>query len=211
MIGEVKDVNKGSKMEGKLSEEQRKLVEDNYALTYYMLKCLGLSKSPMFDDYQGAAALGLCKAAKTYDPSAGVKFGTYATTCIANECLMLKRQLHKANIKGFTVMSLDVPVSDDGDSKCYADLIDSGIDIERDFEVSELVKLAMQKLEDKYVQSRRPGSCDKLEVFRQVCIRRINQKDVTERFGITQPYVSRIVAAVKRDLAEILKQEGLDV
>lgn len=195
----------------RMTEEQCKLVEDNYALTYYMLKRLGLSKSPMFDDYQGAAALGLCKAVKTYDPSAGVKFGTYATTCIANECLMLKRQLYKANIKGFTVMSLDVPVSDDGDSKCYADLIDSGIDIERDFEMSDLVRTAMWKLEDKYAQSHRPGSCDKLEVFRQACIRRISQKDVAECFGITQSYVSRIVAAVKRDLAEILKQEGLDV
>lgn len=194
-----------------MTEEQCKLVEDNYALTYYMLKRLGLSKSPMFDDYQGAAALGLCKAAKTYDPSAGVKFATYATTCIANECLMLKRQLYKANIKGFTVTSLDATVNGEDDDVCFVDLIDSGVDIEHDYEVSDLVRTAMRKLEDKYAYEHRPGSCDKLEIFKEVCLRSKSQNDVAAQYGITQSYVSRIVSSVKKNLARILEQEGLDV
>lgn len=68
-----------SKIEGmKLSDEQRKLVENNHGLIFYTLKMKNLS----FEQYYDIAAIALCKAAILYNPKIG-NFSTYACTCIA--------------------------------------------------------------------------------------------------------------------------------
>lgn len=63
----------------KLTKEQQKLVEDNIKLIYFCLK--KYDRNPNDDDWYGAAAEGLCRAAMWYEPDKG-EFSSYATKCI---------------------------------------------------------------------------------------------------------------------------------
>lgn len=67
-------------MKYKLSEEQKKLVENHHNVIYASLKMLGLS----IDEYYDLAAIGLCEAAYRFDLSRNIKFETFSTNCIRN-------------------------------------------------------------------------------------------------------------------------------
>ena len=64
----------------KLTEEQRKLIEENHNLIYGFLKINELDK----DEYYDTAAFGLCKAAIKYDSSKGI-FSSFAYKCMTSE------------------------------------------------------------------------------------------------------------------------------
>ena len=63
----------------RMTDEQRKLVEDNHNLIYGFL-----NKKELTDDYYDIVALGLCKAAMNYDESKG-RFSTLAFKCMDRE------------------------------------------------------------------------------------------------------------------------------
>ena len=64
----------------RMTDEQRKLAEDNHNLIYAFLNRRGMDS----DEWYGAAAVGLCHAAITYDP-AKYTFATYAYRCMLSE------------------------------------------------------------------------------------------------------------------------------
>lgn len=64
----------------RMTDEQRKLAEDNHNLIYGFLNKRKLD----VDDYYDIAAIGLCRAAISYD-KLKEKFSTYAYRCINNE------------------------------------------------------------------------------------------------------------------------------
>ena len=64
-----------------LSEDQKKLVEDNINLVFYFIHKHKLS----LEKYTDLGYIGLCKAALTFDSSLGFYFSTYALKCIYNE------------------------------------------------------------------------------------------------------------------------------
>lgn len=68
-----------------LDEQQRKLVEDNLKLCHYALHRMGIHEGDRYDDCFQTACIGLCKAAKHYQPEKG-EFSTYA-------CLSIYRAL----------------------------------------------------------------------------------------------------------------------
>jgi len=62
-----------------MTTEQQKLCEDNHGLIYYFLTKRDLP----IDEFYGLAAIGLCKAAISYNGK--YKFSTFAYKCISNE------------------------------------------------------------------------------------------------------------------------------
>lgn len=73
-----------------LTEEQRELVSKNHNLIYgYAYK----RKIPI-DDYYDILAIGLCKAAKSYDEKR-CEFSTFAFKCMDNEVNAILKCLHK--------------------------------------------------------------------------------------------------------------------
>lgn len=66
-----------------MTEEQKKLVEDNHKLIYAYLYQKDLDE----EEYYDLAAIGLCKAAKKFDPNKGYKFSTLAYKSMQNEIL----------------------------------------------------------------------------------------------------------------------------
>lgn len=65
-------------MINRLSEEQKKLVENHHNIIYTCLKMLRLS----IDEYYDLAAIGLCEAAYNFDSSRNIKFETFSSNCI---------------------------------------------------------------------------------------------------------------------------------
>lgn len=86
--------------------EQQKLVEANHNLIYHILD---LNKCSI-EDYYGAAAIGLCKAAIDYDGRNGTPFANFACLSITHEVWkeINRRETKKRKEK---TVSLDFPIT----------------------------------------------------------------------------------------------------
>lgn len=192
----------------KLTEEQKKLVEDNYALVWYMIR--KFCKEGQYEEYHGYAAVGLCNAAKTYDSSNSATFATYASKCIYNEIMKYKRIIGKPNKNGFSLLSFN-QVVDEESNMTLEDKISDGSSFSEDYENSEAIQKAFEKLRKKYdVQPLRNG-VNRFEVFEAYYFGELTQREISAKFGISQVYISRTVNKMKRELAELLKKQGIDI
>lgn len=70
-----------------MTDEQKKLVEDNHNLIYSFLIGRGLS----IEEHYGLAAIGLCRAAMTYKADMSM-FPTYAYRCMFNSVYQEERK-----------------------------------------------------------------------------------------------------------------------
>lgn len=81
-----------------LTDEQRKLVEDNLSLVPYTLKKYypDFARMPIeYEDLKGHGYCALCNAAETFDTSKGFSFSTYACSAIRGYILHELRKLHQ--------------------------------------------------------------------------------------------------------------------
>lgn len=86
----------------RLTDEQRKLVEENAQLIYGFIHKYNLPA----DDFYDLCAIGLCRAAKNYEPKKGA-FSTWAYMYMLSELTHLKR---KNENRINADLSLDEPV-----------------------------------------------------------------------------------------------------
>lgn len=191
----------------KLNDEQKKLVEDNYALVPYMLNKLGLCKDTYRDEYHGALMLGLCKAAGAFDKSKGVVFCTFACKCMTNEVFMLKRSLNKDNIGGYTTVSYNI-VMGDGDGVELIDLIPDDDCFNYRVEQSEAIAHTLKELRSKYLNSdSKQKQCDYRMLL--LSINGVGQKRIADLMGVSQASVSRRIGKVREDLRGMLTNAGV--
>lgn len=94
----------------KLTSAQQQLVEDNHNLIYSFLNTYRLSH----EDYYDLAAIGLCKAAYTFNPNKGSKFSCYAYVIMMNEVRQHLRK-EKKNIKPSFSLDDIVYIKEDSD------------------------------------------------------------------------------------------------
>ncbi|MEG2712537.1 MAG: sigma-70 family RNA polymerase sigma factor, partial [Clostridia bacterium] len=145
--------------------------------------------------------IGLMKAINSFDLDKNIKLATYASRCIENEILMHLRKIVKIRSE----VSIDEPLNTDseGNDLLLADII--GTDIDQIFiaveESSNKKKVidAIEKLNkrDKVIMNLRYGFNGKDE---------LTQKEVADRLGISQSYISRIEKKVINGLKkELLK------
>lgn len=99
-----------------MNEEQKKLVEDNMNLVYFIISKYFPSYIQNEDVIQ-EGMIGLCKAAMKYDETK-CQFSTFASTCILNT---IRQYFNKQN-KHNGVLSLDYPViGESGDITSFGD------------------------------------------------------------------------------------------
>lgn len=70
-----------------LTKEQQKIVEQNHGLIFGFAKRHSLN----LDEYYDVLAIGLCKAARSYDAERECTFATYAYCCMNNAIGSVKR------------------------------------------------------------------------------------------------------------------------
>lgn len=169
-------------MDEPLSKEQQDLASDNHKLIYSFAKKMDLD----IDDYYGLLAIGLCKAAKTYDSDQRVAFSTYAYTVMRNECYQYWRHLGSENqIPEELIFSYNAPLSDEDDGKDYVERIN---DIFGTYQLNTTgveVKEFLESLTKK----------EKQIIFEKM--HGYTQKEIAMHIGKSQTIVCRMVNRIK--------------
>ena len=187
---------KGSKADRDL------LIEHNLRLVVYIAKKFE-STGVNVEDLISIGTIGLIKAVNTFKIEKNIKLATYASRCIENEILMYLRRNNK--IKG--EVSLDEPlnVDWDGNELLLSDILGTENDevyghIEEEVN-KKLLVYAMEKLsgrEREIVQMR----------FGLAGTREFTQKEVADRMGISQSYISRLEKKIIGRLRKEIKKLG---
>lgn len=111
-----------------LTDSERKLVEENHNLIYKF----AVDSKIDADEYYDVLAIGLCTAAKLFDPTHGTKFSTFAYRCMRTELFQTMRgERAKGRRPAGGIVSYNAEISD-GDT--YLDYV-SGLDGRYEFDV----------------------------------------------------------------------------
>ena len=185
-------------------EEQARstLIERNLRLVVYIARRFE-NTGINIEDLISIGTIGLIKAINTYRTDKNIKLATYASRCIENEILMYLRK--NASQRG--EVSLDEPLNTDwdGNELLLSDVLGTDADtvmrpIEDDVD-RQLLSAAIGKLSDREreIITLRFGLCGRREQ---------TQKEVADKLGISQSYISRlekrIIARLKKEIVKMM-------
>lgn len=180
---------------------KRLLVEHNLRLVVYIARRFE-NVSTGLEDLISIGTIGLIKAIGTYRLDKNIRLATYASRCIENEILMHIRKIsgQKAEV------SLDEPINLDGDGNelLLSDILGTdGDEIARPLEDDVDLCVLRQALRELPERER------EIVVMRFGLEgrRELTQKEVAERMGISQSYISRLEKRIMAKLRrEMLRQ-----
>lgn len=179
-------------------QAKKRLIERNLRLVVYIARRFE-NTGVNLEDLISIGTIGLIKAIGTYRRDKNIKLATYASRCIENEILMHIRKIsgQKAEV------SLDEPINMDydGNELLLSDILGTDEDmilrpLEDDVDLC-ILRDALSKLpsREKEIMVLRYG----LEGQKE-----LTQKEVAQRMGISQSYISRlekrIMARLKKEL-----------
>lgn len=169
-------------MDEALSKDQQDLVSDNHNLIYSYANKMNLD----INEYYDLLAIGLCKAAKTYDPDRGYAFSTYAYFVMRNECYQYWRHLNTVSqIPEELIFSYHNPFSEDSEEQ---DRIERLNDI---FGTYQLDSTEIELRE--FIDSLK--SIEKRIIFEKMY--GYTQREIAMHIGKSQSTVSKIVIQLK--------------
>lgn len=181
---------------------REKLIEHNLRLVVYIARKFE-NTGIATDDLVSIGTIGLIKAVNTFDPEKKIKLATYASRCIENEILMYLRRNNKTRSE----VSFDEPLNIDwdGNELLLSDILGTDSDIiykELEENVDkELLKKALSTLNPREVQIMTLR-------FGLEGVEEQTQKEVADKLGISQSYISRLEKRIiKRLRKEIAKLE----
>ena len=178
---------------------KNKLIEHNLRLVVFLAKKYENTNIDL-EDLVSIGTIGLIKGVNTYKLDKNIKLATYASRCIDNEILMYLRKTKRKK----TEISLEDRLSFDADGNelhledvlgTEANIVTKNLDDELD---KTLLRRELNKLNkrDKEIMILRYGLNGNSE---------LTQKEVAEKLGISQSYISRIEKKVIKKLGNIIK------
>ena len=182
-------------------EARNILVEHNLRLVAHIVKKYYAQTGDQ-DDLISIGTIGLIKAINTFRIDKNIKLATYASRCIENEILMYLRK----NSAQRTEVSFDEPLNTDWDGKelLLSDVLGTDGDvvmrpIEADVD-RQLLRTAVSHLS--------PRERDIITMrFGLGGVKELTQKEVADRLGISQSYISRlekrIILRLRRELQKM--------
>lgn len=180
-------------------EARQVLIERNLRLVVYIAKKFE-NTGIGIEDLISIGTIGLAKAVNTFNSDKNIKLATYASRCIDNEILMYLRKSKKR--KGEVSFEDNLSFDSEGNELHLedilgtdADIVTRGLDNELD---RNIMKREIEKLSkrDKEIIELRYGLNGHEEM---------TQKDVAEKLGISQSYISRIEKKVIKKLQNIIR------
>ena len=188
---------------GEITREGRnKLIEHNLRLVVYIAKRFE-NTGINVEDLISIGTIGLIKAINTFCPDKNIKLATYASRCIENEILMYIRKISGKRNE----ISIDEPLNMDwdGNELLLSDVLGNEEDsVSYELEQEEerrVIRAAVATLEprEREIIEMRYGLGGKDE---------LTQKEVAEKLGISQSYISRlekkIIAKLRDEIADKL-------
>ena len=191
------------KLENEVTRDQAiaVLVEHNLRLVVYIARRFENTGTHL-EDLISIGTIGLIKAIGTYRMDKNIKLATYASRCIENEILMHIRKI--SNQK--TEVSLDEPINMDcdGNELLLSDILGTEEDIilkplEEDVDLCVLHQILLELPErEREIVFMRFGLEGRKE---------LTQKEVAQKMGISQSYISRLEKKIMLRLRkEFLRQ-----
>lgn len=176
------------------SDARDKLIVHNLRLVVYIAKKFE-STGIGVEDLVSIGTIGLIKAVNTFCPNKKIKLATYASRCIENEILMFLRKSSQHRSE----LSIDEPlnIDYDGNELLLSDILGTDEDIvnkEIESEAErEILREAVSCLggREREIMEMRFGLIDGKEK---------TQKEVAEKIGISQSYISRLEKKIIRKL-----------
>ncbi len=178
---------------------REKLIVHNLRLVVYIAKKFE-SSGVNIEDLISIGTIGLIKAVNTFSPEKNIKLATYASRCIENEILMHLRKIANQKVE----ISLDEPLNTDwdGNELMLADVLGSdGDEITREIEEDDEKRLLMKIVDnlperERVIIDMRFGLGDNEEM---------TQKEVADKLGISQSYISRLEKRIIRRIGDKMK------
>ena len=176
------------------------LIERNLRLVVYLARRFE-NTGINIEDLISIGTIGLIKAVNTFKADKNIKLATYASRCIENEILMHLRKTSSTR----TEVSFDEPLNTDWDGKelLLSDVLGTDSDIvmrpiEEDVD-RQMLNAAVSRLgkRERDIITMRFGLRGHKE---------LTQKEVADRLGISQSYISRLEKRIiSRLKSEIIK------
>lgn len=184
-------------------EAKKVLIEHNLRLVVYIARRFENTGINM-EDLISIGTIGLIKAVNTFKTDKNIKLATYASRCIENEILMYLRR----NTRVRAEVSIDEPLNVDweGNELLLSDILGTDVDIiyrgiEEEVDRS-LLKNAISKL------STRERIIIELRFGLKNGGEEMTQKEVADRLGISQSYISRlekkIISRLKKEIVKLM-------
>ena len=182
-------------------QAKQQLIERNLRLVVYISRRFENTGVDL-EDLISIGTIGLIKAISTYRLDKNIKLATYASRCIENEILMHIRKI--AGQK--TEVSLDEPINTDhdGNELLLSDVLGTDEDV------------ILRPLEDDVdIKVLRQALCQLPDREREIVAMRfglegrkeLTQKEVAQKLGISQSYISRLEKRIMLRLRkEFLRQ-----
>lgn len=183
------------------SKARERLIIHNLRLVVYIAKKFE-STGINVEDLVSIGTIGLIKAVNTFSPEKNIKLATYASRCIENEILMFLRKntQHKNDI------SIDEPLNIDWDGNelllsdilgTDEDTVNSGIE---DYAEKTLLleTVSMLPERERIIMEMRFGLKNGREM---------TQKEVADKIGISQSYISRLEKKIIKKLKKELDRQ----
>ena len=180
---------------------KQKLIEHNLRLVVF-IACRFENTGVNLEDLISIGTIGLIKSINTYRRDKNIKLATYSSRCIENEILMHIRKI--SNQK--TEVSLDEPINMDydGNELLLADILGTDEDmilrpLEDEVDLA-ILRQAVVELPDRereliYMRFGLGGR------------KELTQKEVAEKMGISQSYISRLEKRIMLRLRkELIRQ-----
>ena len=177
------------------------LIERNLRLVVYIARRFENTVINI-EDLISIGTIGLINAINTFRAEKNIKLATYASRCIENEILMFLRK----NSAQRTEVSFDEPLNTDWDGKelLLSDVLGTDNDI------------VMRPIEEDVDRKLLHAAVSKLSAREQDIIRmrfglrgqkELTQKEVADRLGISQSYISRlekrIITRLRREITKM--------
>ena len=179
---------------------REKLIVHNLRLVVYIAKKFE-SSGINLEDLISIGTIGLIKAVETFCPDKNIKLATYASRCIENEILMFLRKSAQYRCE----VSFDEPlnVDWDGNELLLSDILGTDEDIvsrgiEWEAECESLMN-AVNSLPDREreIMELRFGLGGR---------QALTQKEVADKIGISQSYISRLEKKIIKKLRVVLEE-----
>lgn len=181
---------------------KNKLVEHNLRLVVYIAKKFD-NTGVGVEDLISIGTIGLIKAINTFRADKKIKLATYASRCIENEILMYLRRNSKIKME----VSIDEPlnVDWDGNELLLSDILGTENDV------------VYHRLEDEVNRTLLYGAMKKLEPREKELMemrfglksgKEMTQKEVADKLGISQSYISRLEKRIISRLQKEIKKLG---
>lgn len=173
------------------------LIEHNMRLVVFIAKRFE-SPKVLLEDLISIGSMGLIKGVETFKLDKNIKLATYASRCIENEILMFLRKVSKQKNE----VSLDEALNVDGDGNelLLADVIPTNQMLAIDEAISNEKERLMYEAVEKLNAREREIITLRFGLYRT---EELTQKEVADKLGISQSYISRL----EKKIIDKLKNE----